>query len=299
MSDIHKPWFMLDRGNDSDDNDDELDIDKMVERIQAKIDSLKNGDCETDSSDETDNEGSFFTRNDIESDKQFEYIDEKLSISPKCASLLWAAVSLAVKKHRPLVADEYFRRLIAIPIKRHDFDTILSEIEYMMDDPFGNASQIRKYTRYLQKKYPIREEGIYYEGILEEGLGNYEKSIELFKSAVENCKRAPRSAEHLANTMLDAGEYEEVFKYAKLADMMSTSKKGIVNMSNLSFDLCLARDSLLKKRNLEGEVITTDEIDDLRRSYEKLKIDYSELKSSSTLQERIDLLNSMRNELDK
>lgn len=305
MSDTPKPWFMFNKGNNSDDSIDEATIDNMIERIQEKIDSLTEDDHESDYEDETDSSEEIYsaedlgTCEDIETDKQFDYINEKLSVFPECAELLCAAVNLAIKKRRPLVADEYFKKLIAIPIKKHNFDTIISEIKYLMFDPFTNVSQIKKYVRYLQKKYPSREEGFYFEGILEERLGNCNKSIELFKRAVEECKRAPRSAEHLANIMLEIGEYEEVFKYAKLADMMSTSKKRIVNMSDLSFDLCLAKDALLKQRDLDGKTITTDEIDTLRRSYEKLRLDYSELKSSPILQERIDILNSMRNELEK
>lgn len=314
MSDIPKPWFMFNKENNGDDNSDEglieSTIDKMIDSIQAQIDSLTDDDdgdddYESDCNDEWDSVEGTSSKEDstvcekIEVDKLFEYINEKLSVFPECAGLLWTAVNLAVKKHRPIMADEYFKRLIAIPIKKHGFDTIVSEIKYLMCDPFGSAPQIKKYVRYLQKKYPSREEGIYYEGILEERLGNCNKSIELFKHAVDVCKRAPRSAEHLTNIMLDAGEYEEVFKYAKLADMMSTSKKRIVNMSDLSFDLCLAKDALLKQRDLDGETITTDEIDTLRRSYEKLRLDYSELKSSPILQERIDILNAMRNELEK
>lgn len=305
MSDIPKPWFMFNKDNNSDDSIDEATIDKMIDRIQEKIDSITDDDHESDCEDEADLsedihlDDDFSTCEDIVVDKQFEYINEKLSVFPECASLLWSAVNLAIKKRRPIVADEYFKKLIAIPIKKHDFDTIVSEIKYMMCDPFSNGSQIKKYTRYLQKRFPSKEEGIYYEGLLEERLGNFNKSTELFKRAVEECKRAPRSAEHLANIMLEIGEYEEVFKYAKLADMMSTSKKRIVNMSDLSFDKCLAKDALLKQRDLDGKTITTDEIDTLRRSYEKLKLDYSELKSSTILQERIDILNSMRNELEK
>ena len=169
----------------------------------------------------------------------------------------------------------------------------------MLSDPYGRAKQIRRYARFLQKKYPAREEGVFYEGVLEEKLGNWEKSIGLFKSAVENCKRAPKSAEHLANVMLEAGEYEEVIRYVKLADMMSTSKKPIVNMADLDFNLYLAKDSLLKQRNINGENITTDDVDELRRSYEKLKIDHSVLKTDSELQNRINKLNSLRSELEK
>ena len=301
MSDIPKPYFMFNK-----DDEDESRLNRIIDRIDAQLKSYEEADEDDDDFDDKEDypDDSNYTADNAISDpvvidKQFEYINEQLSVFPECASLLWNAVNLAVAKHRPILADEYFRKLSAIPIKKHDFDTIVSEIKYLLCDPFGRAAQIRKYVRFLQRKYPSREEGIYYEGILEERMGNSDKSISLFKKAVEEYKRAPKSAERLANIMLDSGEYEEVLNYVKLADMMSTSKDKIVNMSDLSFNLCLAKDSLLKQRDIEGKKITTDEIDDLRRSYEKLKMDYSELKDCSILQERIDKLNSMKSEIEK
>lgn len=300
MSDIPKSWFMF-----NNDNNDDDDIEKLIKKIDAEIDARtgKKDESILDDEDDYSDDSAFddcLIRDDYsDEDKDFKFINEKLSIFPESTELLWSAVYLALKKQRPIIADEYFKKLIAIPIKKHDFDTILSEIQYMLSDPYGRTAQIRKYVRFLQKKYPTREEGIFYEGILEEKLGNWDKSIGLFKSAVENCKRAPKSAEHLVNVLLDAGEYEEVIKYAKLADMMSTSKKPIVNMSELDFNLYLAKDSILKQRGINGDKITTDDVDELRRSYEKLRIDHSDLKNDSELQNRINKLNSLRSELEK
>lgn len=300
MSDIPKSNFMF---ND-DNNDDNTNIDELIDKIQAEINALTKNDesifdDEEDYSDDSAFDGCSAHDDYSNEDKEFKYINEKLSVFPESTELLCSAVYLALKKRRPIIADEYFKRLINIPIKKHDFDTVLSEIQYMLSDPFGREKQIRKYTRFLQKKHPMREEGFFYGGILEEKLGNWEKSIGLFKFAVENCKRAPKSAEHLANVMLDSGEYEEVIRYVKLADMMSTSKKPIVNMADLDFDLYLAKDSLLKQRNINGENITTDDVDELRRSYEQLRIDHSDLKNDSELQNRINKLNSLRSELEK
>jgi len=301
MSDNSKPWFMFNNDN-NDHNDDSGEVDQIMDKIQAEIDALMEKKDESFfDGEEDDSAFDDCSIRDVYSDedKDFKYINEKLSVFPESTELLWSAVNLALKKHRPIIADEYFKKLITIPIKKHDFDTILSEIQYMLSEPYGRTAQIRKYVRFLQKKYPTREEGIFYEGILEEKLGNWDKSIGLFKSAVENCKRAPKSAEHLVNVLLDAGEYEEVIKYAKLADMMSTSKKPIVNMSELDFNLYLAKDSILKQRGINGEKITTDDVDELRRSYEKLRIDHSDLKNDSELQNRINKLNSLRSELEK
>ncbi len=309
MSDTPKPWFMFNKENhdNNNDNDNENEvIDRLINDIQAKIDALSDEDDDsildddTDYSDESvfDDDCTTCDKKSIE-DPKFDYINGKLSVFPESASLIWSAVYLALKNERPILADEYFKKLIAIPIKKHDFNTIVSEIQYMLSDPFGRETQIRKCVRFLKKKYPSKEEGIFYEGILEERLGNWDKSVDLFKSAVLTYKRAPRSAEHLSCVLLDAGEYEEVIKYVKLADMMSTSRKPIVNMSVLDFNLYLAKDSLLKQRGINGENITTDDVDELRRSYEKLKIDHSELKNDSELQNRINKLNSLRSELEK
>ncbi len=306
MSDTPKPWFMFGKDNDSRNSDDN---DKLGQELEKLIDCLreeKDGDDESIINEEVDDyeipshEADCFSNDEcLQDDKIFNYINERLSVFPESSRLLWTAVSLALKKRRPLIADEYFKKLISIPIKRHDFDTITFEITYMLCDPFGKAAQIRKCVRFLKKQYPMREEGLFYEGILEERMGNSEKASQLFRLAVENCKRAPKSAEHLSNMMLEEAEYEESIRFAKLADIMSTSKEPIVKMSDLCFNQCLAKDALLKQRELNGETVTTDEVDELRRSYEKLKLDYCELKNSPILQERIDMLNTWRNELEK
>lgn len=312
MSDTPKPWFMFGKDDDNNSSDD----DELLERSNAAIaaleqrllkrhQSLFEEDDEPDPDDETEYYEDPNCVDDITNDecmsedKQFKYINEKLSVFPESSRILWSAVNLAIKKRRPIIADEYFKKLIAIPIKKHEFTIIISEIQYMLSEPSSRATQIRRYARFLQRKYPKREEGLFYEGILEEKLGNWDKSIGLFKSAVEKCKRAPKSAEHLVSVLLEAGEYEEVIKYAKLADMMSTSKKPVINMSELDFNLYLAKDSILRQRGINGENITTDDVDELRRSYEKLKIDHSDLKNDSELQNRINKLNSLRSELEK
>lgn len=250
MSENHDPWYMFNNDNDNNNGDgDELESYKSaIEqplRSQYKPlfkDNNEFSSEETEFFEDPDYDDGFYEDEFISEDNELKYVNEKLQVFPESSTLLWSAVSIALKQRRPLIADEYFKRLAAIPIKKHGFDTIIFEITYMLCDPFGRATQIRKCVRFLQKKYPKKEEGLYYEGVLEEQMGNYEKASKLFRLAIENCKRAPKSAEHLSNLMLE-----------------------------------------------DAEDIETDNVDELRQSYEKLK---------QILQYRIDLLKPWGNEIE-
>lgn len=295
MSEKINPWRMHD-----DDNDDDNEIDSIIEKIQKEIDRLeesgfldKESDCSIDDVDYSDN------KIDNRIPTKYDYINEKLNVFPESTSLLWSAVNEALKDRRPIIADEYFKKLVAIPIKKHEIDTIIGEIKYLLCDPHKNSAYIKKCLCFLQKQYPYREEGLYYEGVFEEHLGNCDNSIELYKLAIEKCNRAPQSALSLAKAYLHTGKYEEAIRFAKAADIMSTSLKPLIKKSDVRMIKCLARYSILMQRESNGETIELDEIDDLRLSFVSVKNDFDELNNATVLKEGIDSLNSIRRDIER
>ena len=141
--------------------------------------------------------------------------------------------------------------------------------------------------RKTKKMYPAKEDSLYFEGILENRLGNIEKSMNLFRKAVGKCKTAPCSAEFLTYEMLKAGEFEETIKYADLAITMSAYLEPVIDVAKVCYSKCLAQDALLCKRIFAKEEVSVEEINSVRILYDSLKKDFPSLRGFNTINNRI------------
>lgn len=300
-----KPWSMFGHNDDNnDDNNDEKDeLDSIIRRIDEKIHELeaeeKNSDLEESLFDESsilsDCEEEMFEHDDEELDiDRIDYSKEKHEIFPDAANILGSIVKQSIGARDYQQASDFIERLDSIPIEKHGFNTIVVEIMYLLFDPYNNVNKIRKKLAFVKKKFPMKEEGLYYEGILEGRLGNVDKSTGLFKIAVEKCKVAPRSAEYLTYEMLRIGEFEETIKYANMAITMSAFLDPIIDIAKICYSKCLAQDALLCNRVFANEKVSVEDINSIRLSYESLKNDFPSLKSSKTIDNRISVLNQLK-----
>lgn len=302
-----KPWFMS--GHDDDNKDDNNEnnevIDKLIQRIDAKIQELEAEEKaaqedslfgeNTSMSDSSDCEDELFEHTDEDCEmERIDYSKDKCDIFPEAANILGSIVKQSVAIRDYQKASEFIKRLDAIPVEKHGFNTIVVEIMYLLFDPYNNEKQIRKKITFIKKKFPMKEEGLYYEGILEGRLGNIDNSMTLLRKAVEKCRVAPRSAELLAYELLKSGEFEETIKYANMAITMSAFLDPIIDTAKVCYCKCLAQDALLCNRVFANEKVPVDEINSARLSYESLKNDFPSLKYSRTIDNRISVLNQLK-----
>lgn len=303
MSNKPKPFFMMGRKDiDDDDDDDEIDfsdLDSISRRIESKIRELGQAEKSADDDeyfmgDDTDNNDLFESVGKESGKTQIEYSKSKLESFPESANILGSLVKQSVAAGDFKQAKKYADRLKTIPIERHGFDTIVIEIKYMFFDPYNNEKYIRKGLEYIKKKYPKREEGLYFEGMLESRLGNVDRSMELLKAAIGTCINAPRSAEYLTYEMLKSGELEETIKYSNMAITMSASLNPNINLARVCYCRCLAQDGLLCRRIFNNGKVSSDEINKIRLVYESLKNEFSSLNSSETINSRISVLNQLK-----
>ena len=301
MLDPENDWF----APDCEKEDYNEQMKKKLVGIQSKIESINDEDDESlfseDSifADDTDCEDDLFNHQNEEYEKdQIDYSRDKLEVFSQSSGIIGSIIKQAVCSRNYKLADEYFKKLSEIPIEKHGYNTMISEVKYMLYDPFNKETSIKRYTNYLIEKYINREDGLYYEALLEYRLGNIDKSYDLLIKATGKYKRAPKSACFLAKEMLINGEYDAAIKYADLACVMSPTVDPAINIAEIIYIRNLARDCLLQQRMISGEEVSIEEVDELRLTYESILSLFDLIQYTRTIKERISYLNMIRLSLE-
>lgn len=178
----------------------------------------------------------------------------------------------------PNAATHYIILKEYVPLQRWNWRAYTFSFDFLLrDDPLKNETECRELIANFKKHLPFDEHSSVAESELEAALGNWEKSMDVLKDAIQALPNACQCAIRLADMQMDRGLYSDVLKTVAYGNAASASVQSRVSLPYLCYLQTLARDHLLHRRAVAGERISTDDISDLDDDYAVLEKEFPEL----------------------
>lgn len=274
----------------------QLSDEEIMEFLQKiAIDDYANFDIDDDDDDETSvcQTANDYHNRGVDKARKLEYSEalrickEGVQLFPDNIDLLADIVQYAHRTGEKDEARKYIEEIKAIPYRKWTWRGYHFIIEFLLDEPEENEAEIRELIKKYREYIGYEEKSYMVEYELEKALGNEDVGRAILEILIETIPNAPQCALKLTDYYFERGNYEKAIHTANHALMGSCEIQSSINIPYLTLLITLSKEAVLRKKKLQGEKITQEEIDRVQSEYEYYEKNVKFIHFRSTIRDRL------------
>lgn len=214
-------------------------------------------------------------------------LDKGLQQFPRAVDLLADYLQNGINCNRVKLCEEYFERLMKIPMMRWTWRGFSFGIDYMksLADNIETEESLMEWKKKMldladsyYKYFPYSEDTFLVKADIYQYFNDREKEIEILEKALEKNKSCPKCSLRLADIFFDKGEYKQALEYIEKCRYVAVQTQEKINQGYMYYLSGLCKAAEVHQSSLyENEEMIKNIYSDFSIA-EKLKMSFSSYK---------------------